>query len=841
MKRFVNRPASYGVAVRLLIAAAIVPFASDAIAELGASAGLYPAAWTRIVHAALVALLLLLVTIEQMFTLRRIDRVRQVALEDVRRSEERMRMQIDRMPVACITTTPDFRIASWNPAAQRIFGWTAEEIVGNSAAMLLPQPMTIELRVLWQRLLAGDAPASGANENVTKDGRRILCRWANTPLIDDYGRVTAVLSMAEDVTEENRAQVALRQAERRHRELVDQLPHYIFSVDADDRYIAVNAAACQTFGRPPHEVIGKTAIELGVPAEVARVWTDMNAKTRARGTIETVDMEASIGGSTRIFRAITSPLRDENGAVIGITGVSLDITEQRANETAVHRLMRAVEQLDEVMFTADLDGTITYVNPAFVRVYGYTREEAIGCTPRILKSGESSQEFYAQFWGELLAGRSVRIEYRNRAKDGTLVDVIGSASPLIAEDGKINGFVAVQQDVTAQKRAAEERRRFEESVAHFGKLESLGTLAGGIAHDVNNILSIILTHASLLERHADEARIAQVVATIKRAVQRGATLSQQILTFARRAEIKAECVEVSKLIMELGSMISETFPRTIQVTFDFDPELPSLTADSGKLHQALLNLCVNARDAMPDGGELTIGACAVPGESIAHLIPNPKQRNYVCLVVRDTGTGMSDETRRRIFEPFYTTKEKGRGTGLGLALVYGVVQSHGGAIDVESRLGYGTTFRLYIPIETPVASLRSQARPAGTVNGTESLLVIEDETPLLDAVKTQLRACGYRVLTANNGPEAIELLGSSAAGVDAVLMDLGMPKMPAVDLVRALRAAAPRLPIVAMTGYVDPEVHASVVAAGVACVVQKPFEVAELLRCLREVLEASAA
>ncbi|HKR64907.1 MAG TPA: PAS domain S-box protein [Thermoanaerobaculia bacterium] len=634
--------------------------------------------------------------------------------------------------------------------------------------------------------------------------------------------------------EAERAATVLRETEARHRALLDQFPHFIFSVDRQNRYTAVNTAACGFFGRTEEQIIGKTAVELGVPPDLARVWTDQNDLVASTGRLHTFEHTTPIGNTVRTFRAIMGPMRDSTGAVVGVSGISIEMTELRAAEAVAHRLLRAVEQLDEVVFTTDRDGTITYVNPAFEAVYGFTREEAIGKTPRILNSGELTREQHAAFWAELLAGRSVRSEYRNRRKDGTLVEVIGSASPVQNDDGSISGFIAVHEDVTVQKQVAEERRRFEERVGHLARMEALGTLAGGIAHDFNNILSIILTHTTLLERRVgDAAVVARVTNTVRQAVQRGAALARQILTFARRAEVKADPVDLTQLIMELCSMISETFPRTIRVTLDLDPDLPLVQADAAQVHQALLNLCVNARDAMPSGGELTIDARVKSSEEMRKLFIDARDEDYVMISVSDTGTGIEDEHRKRIFEPFFTTKEKGKGTGLGLALVFGVVNNHGGLIDVDSRVGRGTTFRLYLPCASvaPAPAVKPAAMAAG---GTERLLLIEDEPVLLESLSMQLRAHGYDVMTADNGADALEMCARSLP--DAVVMDLGMPRMSATDLLRGLRELAPKMPVVAMTGYVDPEVHANVVAAGVRKIVPKPFEIGELLSALREVL-----
>jgi PAS domain S-box-containing protein len=589
-----------GLVVRLLIAGAVTPFASDEVVRFGARIGLYGTAAVALLHGVLISVVFSGVAVAEGIARSRSDRACQQALDQAWKSEERLRLQLDRMPIACINFSSDLTVQAWNRAAERIFGYSEREMVGRSFVPILRHGLSQEILKVWQEVLDGREPASRVHDAVGKDGRTIICRWTFARLLDSNGEVSSVLAMAEDITAKRHALETLASNETRHHE------------------------------------------------------------------------------------------------------------ELKAAEAAARRLLHAVEQLDEVVFTTDGSGAITYVNPAFTHVYGFTRDEAIGSTPRLIKGGEKDNAWYAEFWGELLAGRSVRAEYRNRARDGRSVDVVASASPILESDGQIGGFIAVQRDVTEQHRRDVERQRMEERLGQIARMESLGTLAGGIAHDFNNILSIILTHASLLERRHDDAVVAaRVTSTIKQAVQRGAALARQILTFARRAEVKSGPVDLTHMLMELGSMMSATLPRTIHVTLDLDPDVPIVSADAAQVHQCLLNLCVNARDAMDDGGELTLSARRISAEETRGLFAEAADLDHVVIAVRDTGCGIDEETRKRMFEPFYTTKEKGKGTGLGLAVVHGVVTNHGGSIDVVSQPGQGTTFRIFLPVH--VCETKSKA------------------------------------------------------------------------------------------------------------------------------------
>jgi two-component system cell cycle sensor histidine kinase/response regulator CckA len=752
----------------------------------------------------------------------------------LRSSEARYRLVVDSMNEALVVYDADKRVQFVNRQFCTLFERTADEVIGGVPFdTLSPETAAFVDSRLEMRRKGVDERYEA--ELTTRSGKTISAQISAAPLVDE-GNFSGSVALITDITGHKEATVALERSEHRYRELLNNLPHYVFSLDRDDRYVTVNRAVCEFFGLTESEIIGRTAVEIGIPTEMTRQWAEQNAQTRATGKAATSEGAVMIRGRLHQFRAITTPFRDAHGTIVGVTGVSIDTTEQKAAENTVNSLLRAVEQLDEVMFTTDRDGAITYVNPAFEKVYGYSREEVVGKTPRIIKGGELPADHYTQLWSDLLAGRSVRSEYRNRRKDGSLVDVVASASPVVDDAGSLTGFIAVQQDITAQKRAAEERQRLDERLGRVVKLEALGTLAGGLAHDFNNILSIILSHASLLEKSVgDPARVTSTVATLKQAVQRGAALSRQILTFARKTEFRTEQINLANLVMEAGSMISETFPRTIQVTLDLDPDVPPFSGDSGQLHQALLNLCVNARDAMPNGGDLTIAVQLVPTESIKDPLADAKS-DYVCITVTDTGVGMDDVTRRRVFEPFFTTKGVGKGTGLGLAVVYGVVNNHGGLIDVESQLGRGTKFRLYFPIVLRATSITRDEPSVKISGGIETLLVIDDEPAIRAALEMQLSEVGYQVLTAANGPEGIEICKRAGKTLGAVIMDLGMPKMSAVDLLKALHDLAPEVPVIAMTGYVDSEVHASVASDGVKRILQKPFEIDALLRCLSEVL-----
>lgn len=382
------------------------------------------------------------------------------------------------------------------------------------------------------------------------------------------------------------------------------------------------------------------------------------------------------------------------------------------------------------------------------------------------------------------------------------------------------------------------------------KMESLGTLAGGIAHDFNNILGIILGHITFLEAGRENpALVTNSIEAITKATQRGAALVRQILTFARKTDVALAPLSVNAAVEEIARMLRETFPKNIDIVLDLAPDLPEVTMDHTQLHQALLNLCVNARDAivhpsMPTArkGKITMVTCAADVAALRVKYPDANADRYIGIKVSDTGSGMDEQTRQRVFEPFFTTKEKGKGTGLGLAVVYGVVQAHRGFVDVETGFGTGTTFTLWFPCSLPMREvpLRPVPLPESVTGGKETLLFVEDEESLLSMMRLVLEDRGYTVITARDGMEAVRLYAEQRNAIDLVISDLGLPKLDGVAVTATLRELNPGCRVVLATGYLDPDVRTRLAAAGVTDYLAKPYVPVDMLRKIREVLDRQA-
>ncbi|HYR47128.1 MAG TPA: CheR family methyltransferase, partial [Thermoanaerobaculia bacterium] len=389
-------------------------------------------------------------------------------------------------------------------------------------------------------------------------------------------------------------------------------------------------------------------------------------------------------------------------------------------------------------------------------------------------------------------------------------------------------------DITERKRAEEELRQVQ-------KLESLGRLSGGIAHDFNNLLNIVSAYSALLARDEEDSRKKDHLAAINKAVDRGAALVGQLLTFARRSESRLEALDVNAVVEDELKLLSETFSKKFEIKFELDQNLPPIAADSNQIHQALLNLCVNARDAMPDGGRIVIRTSVVPGRNIRQKFPDARNKRYVMLAVTDNGPGMNAETRSRIFEPFFTTKEKGRGVGLGLALVYGIVKGHSGFIDVDTKFGKGTEFRIYLPagavkIETPAPETRPPEE-AVINGGSETILFAEDEEDLASAVRSLLESEGYSVLLARDGLEALELYSRRKKEIAVSIIDLQMPRLGGFETYLKMKEIDPAVKVIIASGNLGSDQKNEMKDAGIRASLHKPYTAQDIMRKVRRVLD----
>ncbi len=728
-----------------------------------------------------------------------------------------------------------------NEGFTRITGYTAADVMGRSS-------MTHDLNI-WvndedrQRLVEG-LKARGEVIGLEapfrcKDGTVITGLMSARTLTIEGEQY--LLSITRDISDRKRAERALVASNAALKSLVDALPVAVLALDESNIVRVWNPAAEKMFGWSASEIVGMP-YPLVPPGKEDEFRGTVEKINRGERTVETETVRMRKDGSLIDVRLSTAQIPDAGGASPLKLAMFTDITDWKKDQTQLRQLSRAVEQSASSIVITDLDGNIEYVNPKFSALTGYTLEEARGKNPRILKSGATAPEEYRRLWEIIRAGGEWKGEFHNKKKNGELYWESALISPIKDPNGVVTHFLAVKEDIT-------ERKEMELRIREMETMESLGTLAGGVAHDFNNILGIILGHVSLLEiRRNENSAFEQSVRSINSAIQRGAGLVRQILTFARKTEVHPESIDVNKAIQDLSRMIQETFPRVIEIVLDLGEGIPIISIDNTQLHQALLNLCINARDSMMEtrdgrvpGGKLTIRTTLVDGAVLASREGADPSSQYVEISVADQGTGMSDATVQRIFEPFFTTKELGRGTGLGLSLVYGVVKTHSGFVDVDSRLGEGTAFRLYFPVSGAAVPGEERA-PEGESPASgkgEGVLIVEDEETLLDLLESTFSENGYRVFLACDGMKGIAAYREHMKDISVVLTDFGLPKADGAALLKSLQSINPDVKVVVASGFFEPKVKSDLVRRGVRALVSKPYGLAEVLSVVRKVIDGT--
>ncbi len=492
------------------------------------------------------------------------------------------------------------------------------------------------------------------------------------------------------------------------------------------------------------------------------------------------------------------------------------------------------EELNDAVVVSTPSDQFLDVNSAGLDLFGYSTKEEF-CNNNVLDLYINIDQ-YKEIKNVLKHKGEVKdFEVTMKRKDGQILDILATASLVYGESGNTITYQKVFRDVT-------EKKKLEEQLRQAQKMESVGTLASGVAHDFNNLLAIIIGYTSFLQRNSDDAeKRSKYVSEIAKAAERGAALVKHLLTFARKTEPTLSSLNVNMMIEDLCKFVRETFPKTITFSLNLDANIPLIAGDSSQFHQALLNLVVNARDAMEQGGNISFSTKLVSGIEIQDRFPGIRSEKYVCILVSDTGSGMDEKTRSRIFEPFFTTKEVRKGTGLGLSVVYDVIKNHSGFIEVGSEEGKGTTFSMYFPTTTKVILVENIGveQPKEIPHGSETILVVEDEEALLTMATEQLEEKGYNVITAKDGMEAVEKYKENYREIAVVLSDLGLPKMGGLEAYHMMRSINPKMKIVFASGFISPEVKNELLISGARALVQKPYRIEELSTTMRKVMDSN--
>jgi PAS domain S-box-containing protein len=648
------------------------------------------------------------------------------------------------------------------------------------------------------------------------------------------GRLPAAVGQALRDREHREEEVRLHeqvQAGKRDWELTfDSVPDPILVLDRERLVRRANRAAGEMLGLSFSEIIGRPCDEvIHGPSGVCVDCPHQRALQGGRESWGIIDDQKA----ERVFDAHCSPLYDSGGQVSGFVFSMHDITERKRAEDEIRKLSRAVEQSPVSVVITEPNGNIEYVNPRFTEMTGYTLEEVGGKNPRLLRSNETSPQEYEKLWRTIASGREWQGEFHNRRKDGTLFWARASISPIRNEAGAVSHFVAVEEDITAQ-------RMMEEQLRLAQKMEAVGRLAGGVAHDFNNLLTVINGHAQLLmEQASPQDPQYSHLREILKGGERAAGLTRQLLTFSRKQVLSLRSLDLNAVIGDIQKMLRRLIGEDVELQIKAGSQLGPVMADPGQIEQIVMNLAVNARDAMPRGGRLMIEtANASLDERYVQAHPGATPGRYVMLAVRDTGHGMDARTLANAFEPFFTTKEPGKGTGLGLATVYGIVTQFAGHISVESEMGQGTTFHVYLPrLDQKAGAREEKEEPRGDVSGSETILVVEDETGVRSLIQAALESKGYRALVAGDSEEAERIAGRHQGPLDLLLTDVIMPGRNGKALAESLASSRPGLKVLYISGYTADVIgHHGVLESGVSFL-PKPFTSSSLLRKVREVLE----
>ncbi len=631
--------------------------------------------------------------------------------------------------------------------------------------------------------------------------------------------------------ERQRAEEALRQSEERFRSLSASAPIGIYQMDADGMCIYTNDLWQEISGLTLAESLGDGWIKGIHPDDKEMVVIAWKRFLKNGGEFSLEFRFLTSQGDVRWVFGRATAMQSEGGKIIGYVGVNEDISQRKQAQEKIREQAALLDVTTDAIFVRDLENRILFWNKGAEHIYGWQESEVYGKHTSELFYQETPPEVEAALLATMSRGKW-QGELGKLTRSGNEILVESRWTLVRDEQGKPQSILTVDTDIT-------EKKQLESQFFRTQRLESIGTLASGIAHDLNNILTPILAASQLLPMKFPDAdeQSQHLFEILEDSTKRAADLVKQVLSFARGVQGKRIHLQMRHLVKELAKILKETFPKSIEVSLDLANNLWMVSGDSTQLHQVLMNLCVNARDAMPEGGKLTIAAeNLLIDENYARMNLEAKVGPYIAIAVSDTGVGISPDVLERIFEPFFTTKEVGKGTGLGLATVLGIVKSHGGFVNVYSESGQGTCFKVYLPAVEGVETQEKEDLQPLIGNG-ELILVVDDESSITDITQASLEAYNYTTMIASDGIEAIAVFAQHKDKIHAVLMDMMMPSLDGLTAIRTMKKINPEVKIIASSGLMSSSKLAEAKAAGIKVFLSKPYTVKELLHTLQQVID----
>jgi PAS domain S-box-containing protein len=769
---------------------------------------------------------------------------RRRAEEELRESEEKYRTILESIEEGYFEVDLAGNFTFFNDSLCEITGYPRDELMGMNNREYTSPETAKGMYHIFSKIYDTRKPAIVIDyEIIRKDGSIRVLEMSASLIQDSGGQPIGFRGVARDITERKRAEEALREGEERFREMAETIREAFWLFDwIEQRVIYVSPAYEEIWGRSIEDLYNRYS-----------EWADsVYPDDRSYAKESFARIAQTGGGEPREYR-IARPdgtvrwvsdrgfaIKDKDGQVRRIAGIAEDITERKQAEEALRqseeKYRTALEANPDPVVVYDIEGKVVYFNPAFTRVFGWSLRERLGKKMDDFVPEKNWPETKKMI-NRTLAGESFSgIETRRYTKQGNIIPVSISGAVLREMDGDPVGSVINLRDISEQK-------NLERQLQQAQKMEAVGTLAGGIAHDFNNLLQAIQGYTELLLMRMNEGEQGwRELREVIRASKRGGELTQQLLTFSRKVESKRRPLDLNQEVSELRELMERTIPKMIDVKFELAKDLKVINADPAQLKQVLMNLAVNAQDAMAEGGQLHIETLNLTlDQEFCRKYAEVRPGDYVLLSISDTGHGMDKETLEHIFDPFYTTKEVGKGTGLGLAIVYGIIKNHEGYIMCYSRPGEGTTFKIYLPaieLEKDFIDVEASQEPHVLAKGgDETILLVDDEGFIRELGIDVLGQAGYKVLTAADGETALQLYRQQQGQIDLVILDLIMPGMGGSKCLEELLRMDPQAQILIASGYSPDASTKGTLETGAKGFVSKPYDTSQLLKLVREILD----